>query len=123
MDFHTKLQKKLKTDRANILECLGEPSTDLQKQALSAYQAGDSAQLTRLMSLNLGDFYLRCLRYLDIAGEGLKPGATPDAIDRTIDDLFRALEIIKYCNKETSYRKPDSLTESCDRIFRTMLEN
>ena len=47
-----------------ILSTLGEPVTDLHREAFAAYKAGDSAKVKRLSTLNLSDSYCRCLGYL-----------------------------------------------------------
>ncbi|MEH1834110.1 MAG: hypothetical protein V7L29_19070 [Nostoc sp.] len=47
-----------------ILNVLGEPATEQQKQAIEAFHSGDSATIKRLSLLNLTDNYLKCLGYL-----------------------------------------------------------
>jgi hypothetical protein len=47
-----------------ILNVLGEPATEQQKQALEAFHSGDSATIKRLSLFNLTDNYLKCLGYL-----------------------------------------------------------
>ena len=47
-----------------ILNVLGEPATQQQKQAIEAFHSGDSATIKRLSLLNLTDNYLKCLGYL-----------------------------------------------------------
>lgn len=48
-----------------ILNVLGEPATQQQKQAIEAFHSGDSATIKRFsLLLNLTDNYLKCLGYL-----------------------------------------------------------
>ncbi|MEH2243871.1 hypothetical protein [Nostoc sp.] len=47
-----------------ILNVLGEPATEQQKQAIEAFHSGDGATIKRLSLLNLTDNYLKCLGYL-----------------------------------------------------------
>lgn len=47
-----------------IVNVLGEPATEQQKQAFEAFHSGDSATIKRLSLFNLTDNYLKCLGYL-----------------------------------------------------------
>ncbi|MBD3887053.1 hypothetical protein IFO70_36165 [Phormidium tenue FACHB-886] len=47
-----------------ILNVLGEPQTDQQREALQAFHAGDSTTIKRLSLLNLQDNFIKCLGYL-----------------------------------------------------------
>jgi hypothetical protein len=69
-----------------ILSELGEPTTDLHRQAFAAYKEGDSARVKRLSTLNLSDSYLRCLGYLVSA---VKNPALP-TIDTLLAESARA---------------------------------
>ncbi len=55
-----------------ILNELGKPATEQQKQALEAFHSGDSATIKRLSLFNLTDNYLKCLGYL-ISASKLSP--------------------------------------------------
>jgi hypothetical protein len=44
-----------------ILNKLGEPQTEAQKKALSAFQRNDQATVKRLSSLNLSDPFIKAL--------------------------------------------------------------
>ena len=60
-----------------ILETLGEPETDLHKQAFSAFKSGDHQRVKRLASTNLSDYYCKALGYL---GGALKLTPNTDTI-------------------------------------------
>ena len=60
-----------------ILETLGEPATDLHRQALSAFKVGDYQRVKRLASTNLSDYYCKALGYL---GGALKLTPNTDTI-------------------------------------------
>ena len=60
-----------------ILEILGEPETDLHKQAFSAFKSGDHQRVKRLASTNLSDYYCKALGYL---GGALKLTPNTDTI-------------------------------------------
>lgn len=47
-----------------ILTVLGQPTTEAQSHALTAFHNGDSALIKRLSVGNLSDNYLKCLGYL-----------------------------------------------------------
>lgn len=73
---------ELTTERVNqainaILETLGEPETDLHKEALSAFKRGDYQIVKRLAAINLSDYYCKALGYL---GGALKLTPNTDTI-------------------------------------------
>lgn len=60
-----------------ILDTLGNPTTDLHKTALTAFQNGDHQTVKRLASTNLSDNYCKALGYL---GGALKLTPNTDTI-------------------------------------------
>jgi hypothetical protein len=60
-----------------ILIGLGEPETDLHREALSAFQRGDYQVVKRLAATNLNDYYCKALGYL---GGALKLTPNTDTI-------------------------------------------
>ncbi|MEM7555365.1 MAG: hypothetical protein AAF378_14935 [Cyanobacteria bacterium P01_A01_bin.84] len=60
-----------------ILEVLGEPETELHKQARDAFVQGNYGAVKRLSSTNLSDFYCKSLGYL---GGALKLTPNTDTI-------------------------------------------
>ncbi|MBD2106062.1 hypothetical protein [Nodosilinea sp. FACHB-13] len=73
---------ELTTEKVNaaiaiILEVLGEPKTDLHRQALYSFQQGDYQTVKRLSLENLSDFYCKSLGYL---GGALKLTPNTDTI-------------------------------------------
>jgi hypothetical protein len=65
---------ELTTEKVNaaiaiIFEVLGEPETDLHRQALQSFHQGDYQTVKRLSLENLNDFYCKALGYL---GRALK---------------------------------------------------
>ncbi len=60
-----------------ILDVLGEPETDLHRQALAAFQSGDHQRVKRLAASNLSDYYCKSLGYL---GGALKLTPNTDTI-------------------------------------------
>ncbi|MBE9108892.1 hypothetical protein IQ273_05610 [Nodosilinea sp. LEGE 07298] len=60
---------ELTTEKVNaaiaiIFEVLGEPETDIHRQALQSFQQGDYQTVKRLSLENLNDFYCKALGYL-----------------------------------------------------------
>lgn len=47
-----------------ILQTLGDPQTEQQREALQAFHDGDSTTIKRLSLLNLQDNFIKCLGYL-----------------------------------------------------------
>jgi hypothetical protein len=83
------MNTELKADKVQkvvdlILEKVGSPQTEEQKQALFAFQNGDSATIKRLSVMNLSDNYLKCLGYLVSA-----PKLTPNT-DTILAEAARA---------------------------------
>ncbi|MBW4461765.1 MAG: hypothetical protein KME47_16215 [Nodosilinea sp. WJT8-NPBG4] len=73
---------ELTTEKVNaaiaiIFEVLGEPETDLHRQALQSFQQGDYQTVKRLSLENLSDFYCKALGYL---GGALKLTPNTDTI-------------------------------------------
>lgn len=60
-----------------ILAVLGEPETDLHRQAFAAFTSGDHQTVKRLASTNLADYYCKALGYL---GGALKLTPNTDTI-------------------------------------------
>lgn len=60
-----------------ILEALGQPESDLHKQALVAFQNGEHQTVKRLASTHLADYYCKALGYL---GGALKLTPNTDTI-------------------------------------------
>ena len=69
--------EKVNAAIAAILEVLGEPETDLHKEALKAFREANYQAVKRLASTNLGDFYCKSLGYL---GGALKLTPNTDTI-------------------------------------------
>lgn len=62
---------------AAILNVLGEPQTELHKQARTAFESEDYLTVKRLSATNLSDFYCKSLGYL---GGALKLTPNTDTI-------------------------------------------
>ncbi len=60
-----------------ILAVLGEPQTDLHREACAAFDRGDHQVVKRLASTNLSDYYCKALGYL---GGALKLTPNTDTI-------------------------------------------
>lgn len=60
-----------------ILAVLGEPQTDLHREALTAFDRGDHLVVKRLASTHLSDYYCKALGYL---GGALKLTPNTDTI-------------------------------------------
>ena len=60
-----------------ILAVLGEPESDLHREALTAFRSGDHQRVKRLSSTNLADNYVKSLGYL---GSAFKLLPTTDTI-------------------------------------------
>jgi hypothetical protein len=60
-----------------IVEVLGEPQTDLHRDAFAAFERGDHQTVKRLASTNLSDCYCKSLGYL---GGALKLTPNTDTI-------------------------------------------
>ncbi len=78
----TTINTELNLDRVNqavdaILTALGEPETDLHRDALSAFRRGDYQIVKRLAATNLSDYYCKALGYL---GGALKLTPNTDTI-------------------------------------------
>ena len=78
----TTINTELSTERVNraveaLLKRLGEPESELHKQALTAFQSGDYQTVKRLASTNLADNYCKALGYL---GGALKLTPNTDTI-------------------------------------------
>ena len=56
--------EKVNTSIAIIFEVLGEPETDLHREALKAFQDGNYQAVKRMSLANLDDFYCKDLGYL-----------------------------------------------------------
>lgn len=92
-----------------ILLALGDPSTDLHREAFAAYHAGDSARVKRLSTLNLSDSYLRCLGYLVSA---VKNPSLP-TIDTLLAESARAAA--DFAKEETLNRLNKLLAETLEK--------
>ncbi|NEP10524.1 MAG: hypothetical protein F6K14_09960 [Symploca sp. SIO2C1] len=78
----TKIDTELNLERVNkainaILATLGEPETDLHREALAAFRQGDYLLVKRLAATNLSDYYCKALGYL---GGALKLTPNTDTI-------------------------------------------
>lgn len=78
----TTINTELNLERVNqavdaILATLGEPESDLHREALSAFRRGDYQVVKRLASTNLSDYYCKSLGYL---GGALKLTPNTDTI-------------------------------------------
>ena len=78
----TTINTELNLERVNqavdaILTALGEPATDLHRDALSAFRQGDYQIVKRLAATNLSDYYCKALGYL---GGALKLTPNTDTI-------------------------------------------
>lgn len=78
----TTINTELNLERVNqavdaILTVLGEPESDLHREALSAFRGGDYQVVKRLASTNLSDYYCKALGYL---GGALKLTPNTDTI-------------------------------------------
>jgi hypothetical protein len=60
-----------------IVDVLGEPQTELHRQAFAAFDRGDHQTVKRLASTNLSDYYCKSLGYL---GGALKLTPNTDTI-------------------------------------------
>lgn len=60
-----------------VLEVLGQPQTDLHRQALAAFQGNDHQKVKRLAATHLADYYCKALGYL---GGALKLTPNTDTI-------------------------------------------
>ncbi len=70
-------QEKVQKAVDAILSKLGEPETDLHREALSAFKRNDHQTVKRLASTNLTDYYVKSLGYL---GGALKLTPNTDTI-------------------------------------------
>ncbi|WP_414589702.1 hypothetical protein [Scytonema sp. PCC 10023] len=73
-----------------ILDVLGEPETDLHREALTAFQSGDHQRVKRLAATNLSDSYCKALGYL---GGALK--LTPNTDTILAESARSACEYVK----------------------------
>lgn len=78
----TAINTELSPDRVNkavsaILTVLGEPESDLHREAFSAFHKGDYQIVKRLAATNLSDYYCKALGYL---GGALKLTPNTDTI-------------------------------------------
>lgn len=78
----TAISTELNPERVNqavnaILIVLGEPESDLHREALSAFHKGDYQIVKRLAATNLSDYYCKALGYL---GGALKLTPNTDTI-------------------------------------------
>jgi hypothetical protein len=73
-----------------ILEALGQPETDLHREALRAFQDGDSLRVKRLASTNLADNFCKCLGYLVSASK-----LTPNTDTILAESARAASEFVK----------------------------
>jgi hypothetical protein len=76
------INTELNSERVNkaveaILSALGEPETDLHREAMSAFHRGDHQVVKRLAATNLSDSYCKALGYL---GGALKLTPNTDTI-------------------------------------------
>jgi hypothetical protein len=76
--------EKVKTAVNLILEELGEPQTDAQRQAIASFNEGDHATVKRLSLVNPTDYFCKSLGYL---GGALK--LTPNT-DTILSESLRA---------------------------------
>lgn len=76
--INTELNQERVTQAINaILTTLGEPETDLHREALSAFNKGEYQIVKRLAATNLSDYYCKALGYL---GGALKLTPNTDTI-------------------------------------------
>lgn len=75
----TKVPTQEQTEKAiaAILNVLGEPASDAQRQALDAFQAKEYLTVKRLASTNLEDYFIKALGYM---GGALKLTPNTDTI-------------------------------------------
>ncbi|NET54911.1 MAG: hypothetical protein F6K47_01490 [Symploca sp. SIO2E6] len=78
----TTINTEINLERVNkaisaILATLGEPETDLHREALAAFHRGDYLVVKRLAATNLSDYYCKALGYL---GGALKLTPNTDTI-------------------------------------------
>lgn len=70
-------QERVQSAVNAILAVLGEPQTDLHREALAAFDRGDHQVVKRLASTHLSDYYCKALGYL---GGALKLTPNTDTI-------------------------------------------
>lgn len=76
--INTELNSERVSQAVNaILTVLGEPETDLHREALSAFNRGDYQIVKRLAATNLQDYFCKALGYL---GGALKLTPNTDTI-------------------------------------------
>ncbi|NER25086.1 MAG: hypothetical protein F6J86_12030 [Symploca sp. SIO1B1] len=78
----TTINTEINLERVNkainaILTTLGEPQTDVHREALAAFHRGDYLVVKRLAAINLSDYYCKALGYL---GGALKLTPNTDTI-------------------------------------------
>ena len=97
----TAINTELNLERVNkavsaILIVLGEPESDLHREALSAFHKGDYQVVKRLAATNLSDYYCKALSYL---GGALKLTPNTDTIlaesARAAADFVREKTLIR----------------------------